>query len=168
MNPILSTLLAFAALALPPASRAESAKPAEATKPTGKTDEPAKPGKFKWYTSITAARKAAAEEKKPIFVLFTGSDWCPYCVKLEKEILSKKEFKTWATDKAILFIADAKGGSSKLSPSNRKLMKEYGAKGFPSVFITNAEGKAFGETGYTGATPEKYCKILDGMIASVK
>jgi len=144
----------------PLAVRAADATPAE------KPAAPVKHGKFKWYTSLKSARKAAAEEKKPIIMLFTGSDWCPYCIKLEKEILSQKEFKAWAPDHAILFIADAKGGPDKLAPENKKLMKEYGGNGFPSVIVTDADGKTLGKTGYVGGTPEAYCKSLDGIIAS--
>lgn len=137
---------------------------AEETKPTEKKEAPAKKGKFKWYTSMKQAQKAAAEEKKPIFALFTGSDWCPYCVKLEKEILSKKEFKEWATENAILYIADSKGGPGHLSSDGKKYMKEYGVKGYPTVIITDAEGKKIGRTGYSKVTPAAYCKSLDAMI----
>lgn len=143
--------------------RAES-KPVE--KAAEKT--PAKPGKFKWYTSVKQARKAAAEEKKPVFMLFTGSDWCPYCVKLEKEILSQKDFKDWATKNAILYIADAKGGPDKISAEGRKFMKEYGGRGFPTVVITDAEGKKIGQTGYLKKSPAEYAKMLDGIIAQGK
>jgi thioredoxin-related protein len=141
---------------------------AEETKPSEKKEAPAKKGKFKWYTSMKQARKAAAEEKKPIFALFTGSDWCPYCVKLEKEILSKKEFKDWATDNVILFIADSKGGPGNLKAEDGKLMKEYGGKGFPTVIITDAEGKKTGQTGYHKVSPAEYVKQLDGLIGAKK
>ena len=157
MKSLVALLAVVCAAALPLHPLRADDKPA--------TTAPAKAGKFKWYTSIKQARKAAAEEKKPVFTLFTGSDWCPYCIKLEKEVLAKPEFKEWAKTHAILYIADAKGGASKISAEGAKLMKEYGAKGFPTVVVTDAEGKALGKTGYTGAKPADYCKALDAIIA---
>lgn len=125
-------------------------------------------GSFKWYTNFEQAKKAAAKENKPIFVLFTGSDWCPYCVKLENEILKTSQFRKWARSKAILFIADAKGGAKNLSAEHRKLMMQFGGGGFPSIFITDPEGKAFGRTGYLKKKPAEYIQNLDAILASKK
>lgn len=157
-------ILTLALLATPFALRAEENAPA--AKPAEKTTEaPAKPGKFKWYTSIKAARKAAAEEKKPIIMLFTGSDWCPWCVKLEKEILSQKNFKEWAAGHAILYMADFPNGKPKIDEAgNRKLMKEYGASGFPSIIVTDSSGKKLGKTGYQKMKPAEYTKHLESII----
>ena len=49
--------------------------------------------KFRWGKSLKSAQKQAAETGLPIVLLFTGTSWCGFCVKLEKEILSKKDFK---------------------------------------------------------------------------
>src|SRR5688572_31835841 len=53
-----------------------------------------------WLTDIEAAKKKAAAENKPILALFTGSDWCPACIKWEKEVFSTADSKT--TRKPIL------------------------------------------------------------------
>jgi thioredoxin-related protein len=42
-----------------------------------------------WLTDFSAAKKKAKEENKPILMLFTGSDWCPWCIKWEKEAFSQ-------------------------------------------------------------------------------
>lgn len=148
------TLAAFAAL--PTARLHAEDKPAAA---------PAKVGKFKWYTSFTAAKKAAAEQKLPILVLFTGSDWCPYCIKFEKEVLSKKEFKSWAPSHVILYMADAKGGPEKLSSEGKKLMKEFGATGFPSLHLTDADGTNAKKL-LRGSDPKAFAKSVEDEIAS--
>lgn len=158
---LLSTHLAFAA------DTAKDTKPAE--KPEAKA--PAKVGKAKWHTSIEKARKQAAEEKKPIIMLFTGSDWCHWCIKLEKEILSQKEFKAWAGGNAVLFIADFPQGKKpgeKEMKQNRKLQGEYGVKGYPTIIVTDAEGKKLGQTGYQKMTPAEYTKHLEGFTGSAK
>ena len=37
-----------------------------------------------WMTDFAAAQKLAKETKKPMLVDFTGSDWCPWCIRLDK------------------------------------------------------------------------------------
>ena len=59
-----------------------------------------------WLTDYDQAVKTAKETKRPILMLFTGSDWCPYCVKLEKNVLSKTEFKKYAKDNLVLLYLD--------------------------------------------------------------
>ena len=49
--------------------------------------------KFRWGKSLKSAQKQAEETGLPIVLLFTGTSWCGFCIKLEKEILSKKDFK---------------------------------------------------------------------------
>ena len=55
-----------------------------------------------WLTDYQAAKKQAKEENKPILINFTGTDWCGWCIKIEKEIFSKEEFKTYAKENLIL------------------------------------------------------------------
>jgi preprotein translocase subunit SecA len=44
-----------------------------------------------------AALAKADYLQKDLLLLFTGSDWCPWCVKLDSQILSKEPFKQEAT-----------------------------------------------------------------------
>lgn len=72
------------------------------------SDKPAaKPGADgRWMTDVPAARRLAKETKRPILMLFTGSDWCPWCIKLERQITSTKSFKNWAADNVVLVYLD--------------------------------------------------------------
>ena len=160
MKKILPLLATLALIVVPSVTRADDTpvtKPAETT--------PATPAKFKWFTSIESARKAARAANKPILMLFTGSDWCPWCIKLEKEILSQKDFKTWATGHVVLYIADYTHHKPVVDKAgNDKLMKEYGVGGFPTIVITTAAGKKIGSSGYKKMTPAEYAKDLEGII----
>ncbi len=76
-----------------------------------------------------AVKARSVETGKPILANFTGSDWCPYCIKLEKEIFTTDEFKAWAKDNVILFEADYPKGKTlppALEEQNMKLAQEYG------------------------------------------
>ena len=48
---------------------------------------------LKWETDLPAAQAQAKKEKKMVLMDFTGSDWCGWCIKLNKEVFSTKEFQ---------------------------------------------------------------------------
>src|ERR1051326_1621983 len=59
-----------------------------------------------WLTDYSAAKKRAKDENKPILMLFTGSDWCPWGIKWEKEAFSKPEFQNYAKTNLVLLLVD--------------------------------------------------------------
>ena len=44
-----------------------------------------------WMTDFEAAKVKAKAENKPMLLSFTGSDWCPPCMALKKNVFQKKE-----------------------------------------------------------------------------
>ena len=52
-----------------------------------------------WQTDLMKAHDLSLTGKKPIFAFFTGSDWCGWCHKLQREVFAKPEFITWAKKK---------------------------------------------------------------------
>ena len=123
--------------------------------------------KEEWTTNFEAAKKTAAEKKAPILVDFSGSDWCGWCIKLDKEVFSQKEFKDFAKDNLVLFLADFPRRSSqdeKIKKQNEELMKKYGARGFPTVLLMDAEGLVFARTGYKAGGAASYVKHLKKLI----
>ena len=117
--------------------------------------------------NFAKAQKEAGELKQPIFALFTGSDWCPWCVKLHDEVLETKEFKKFAEDNLVLFEADfprTKDQPSDVKKQNKELSSKYGIQGFPTVLVLDAEGKQLGQTGYQAGGGEAYVKSLKTML----
>ena len=57
-----------------------------------------------WMTDLEAAKAKAAAENKAVLIDFTGSDWCGFCVRLRKDVLSKGEFKKFASKNLILLL----------------------------------------------------------------
>ena len=81
-----------------------------------------------WTEDFEAAKKLAAEEKKDLLMDFTGSDWCTYCIKLQKEVLSKPEFIATVPKSFVLVELDypqEKAQDEKIKAQNEKLQKEY-------------------------------------------
>ena len=54
-----------------------------------------------WHTDINKAIAISKKENKPMFLFFTGSDWCGWCIKLQKEVFKTPEFTAWAKDKVV-------------------------------------------------------------------
>lgn len=120
-----------------------------------------------WIDNFEQAQKEAEAFKQPIFAFFTGSDWCGWCVRLKKEALDTKEFEKFAADNLILFEADfprAKKISDKVKKQNDELASKYGVRGYPTVFLLDAEGKQLGRTGHKVGGAEAYVKHLKEML----
>lgn len=133
----------------------KESKPATAqpeTKPAVAADR-----KAKWLTKMEKAQEQATETGLPILVLFTGTTWCSYCIKLEKEVFSKPEFKTFADQNLVLLILDYGPGGEPSSKKDEKLAKDYGVTGYPTYFLIDATGKQLAKGGFhDGITPAKF------------
>ena len=122
-----------------------------------------------WLTDFDTAKQTANEENKKIILVFSGSDWCAPCIKLENEIWESEEFKTFANKNYILLRADfprrKKNALSKqMQAHNNKLAATYNQNGyFPLVVVINALGKTIGETGYSKTSPKNYINILESF-----
>ena len=49
-----------------------------------------------WLSDYNKAVDQAKADNKDILLDFTGSDWCPWCIRMDKEVLDTKEFKDYA------------------------------------------------------------------------
>lgn len=125
-----------------------------------------------WTDDLDAAKKQAAEEGKLLFVNFSGSDWCGWCIRLDNEVFSKKEFLDGAKDKFVLVFIDSPRDKNRLSEKgkarNKKLVDEYGVRGFPTVMILDEAGKPIAQTGYVRGGAKKYLQHLDELLEEQK
>ncbi|MFC5045704.1 thioredoxin family protein [Aquimarina hainanensis] len=119
-----------------------------------------------WYYDIEQAKDLAKENNKKIFLLFTGSDWCPPCIKLERRVLSDENFLTFADKHFIMVKADfPKKKKNRLSEKqeekNFKLAERYNKRmRFPVMLVLNEEGNVLGVTGYRKTSVERYMNLL--------
>lgn len=123
----------------------------------------AKPG---WLTDMKQAREQAKSAKKLILVDFTGSDWCGWCIKLDREVFSKPEFKEYAEKNLVLLEVDfprRKELTAVQKAHNMGLAEEYGVQGFPTIIVLNGDGKKVGELGYMPGGPSAFLAELDKL-----
>lgn len=114
-----------------------------------------------WFTGYREARAAALEKNLPMFLLFTGSDWCPWCMKLHEETLDTAKFRNFVKDRFVLVYLDFPQKSklpAVLEWQNQKLQERYQVEGFPTVIVTDPRGKVLGELSY--AEPDEFLKML--------
>ena len=126
-----------------------------------------------WLTDLAAAKKQAAEEKKPILMFFTGSDWCGWCRKLHEDVLDKDEFQKFAKDSVILLELDFPNSipqSDALKKQNKALGEKFKINGYPTMVLVASDGeKEISRTvGYDKELVSKLKKAVKKDSASAK
>ncbi len=122
-----------------------------------------------WKTDFKKASSAAKASGKYIMLDFSGSDWCGWCIKLEKEVFSREAFKDFAEKNLVCVLVDfprKKKQSGKLKQQNRDLSTKYGIRGYPTIIILSPDGEPVGKTGYLQGGPTNYVQHLNEIIES--
>ena len=119
-----------------------------------------------WTEDFAGAQTTAASESKDMLLDFTGSDWCGWCIKLVDEVFSKDAFKAYAKENLVLVELDYpknKPQSDEVKAQNAKLKDAYSIRGYPTIFLTDAKGRPYAQTGYKRGGPEAYIKHLEEL-----
>ncbi|MBI9020724.1 MAG: thioredoxin family protein [Verrucomicrobia bacterium] len=120
-----------------------------------------------WPTDFEKAKAEAAARNVPILIDFSGSDWCGWCIRLDKEVFSQPEFKAYASENLVLFLADfprRKPQSETIKKQNKQLSDQYGLQGYPTVLLLDANGKELARTGYRKGGPVAYVEHLKALL----
>lgn len=122
-----------------------------------------------WVTDFEKAKKQAFSDEKMIILVFSGSDWCVPCMKLEKEIWEAETFIDYADSNYVMLRADfPKRKKNRLPEAQQKhndmLAEKYNTTGaFPLVVVLDAEGNVLGRTGYKSIEPKAYIELLNSF-----
>lgn len=123
-----------------------------------------------WQTNFEKAKVIASKENKNIVLVFSGSDWCAPCMKLEKNIWMSDAFKTAAEKNWVIYKADfPKKKANQLAPElvaqNKELAEKYNKGGsFPLVVLLDPNGKVLGMTGFKNISAEEYIQLLHSFL----
>lgn len=129
-----------------------------------------------WHTDLTKATEISIKENKPMFLFFTGSDWCGWCIRLQNEVFKTPEFIKWAKENVVLVELDfprKKEQTEALRLQNAQLQQQLQVRGYPTVWFVSAsktaEAKvnlnALGNTGYVAGGPKVW---IDGANQIIK
>ena len=128
--------------------------------------ESGKKGELEWLTDVPQAQAIAKKENKHILLDFTGSDWCGWCIKLNKEVFSKSEFVEYAKKNLVLVEVDfprKKQLSTTQVKANDALQTKYDIEGYPTLVILDANGKLVGKMGYVPGGPKPFLAELEKL-----
>lgn len=120
-----------------------------------------------WYTNFEEAVSRAEQENKPLLLFFTGSEWCGWCKKLEKEALNTADFAKETAHRFIFVKLDFPlytSNSSELTNQNKALQKRYNIHGFPTIVLLDCKQKEIGQTGYRPGGAKKFAAHLLRMV----
>ena len=116
-----------------------------------------------WHTDLDKAAAISTKTKKPLLLFFTGSDWCGWCIKLQKEVLHTPEFDAWAKENVVLLELDFPRRvklDPKMAQQNAELQQAFKVRGYPTVWIVDlvpgankVNFSALGSTGYVAGGP---------------
>ena len=127
-----------------------------------------------WHTDVKEAISIGNKEHKPLLLFFTGSDWCGWCIRLQKEVLTTPEFAKWAKENVILVELDYPRRTPQtleIKKQNDELQQVFGIQGFPTVYFANGtekDGKVnfkgLGSTGYVAGGPVAWLAAANGIL----
>ena len=107
-----------------------------------------------------------------MLVKFTGSDWCPPCIKLDKEVFSKEAFKSGVEKDFVVVVLDyprKKKLPAAQTKTNKEVAKKYNLRSYPTVMLMDSQGKVFKSiSGYSGGGVEPYLKTLKSLLKARK
>jgi protein disulfide-isomerase len=130
--------------------------------------EAAGDGEANWHIDFEAAQAEAAASGKPLLLEFTGSDWCPPCMALNREVFSQDAFAAFADESLVLVKLDfprAKEQSEATVAQNEALAERFGIRGFPTIVLLSPEGEEIARTGFRRGGAASYVQHLRSLLA---
>lgn len=119
-----------------------------------------------------SAWNMAEHQNKPVLLYFSGSDWCPNCIRFEKTILSDSSFQTFISRNLILLRADFPQRlrlPEALARQNETLAGIYNKEGrFPAFVLVKPDRSEFVRIAYTKQHPEDFIALLQQKIKALK
>ena len=116
-----------------------------------------------WTTDYKKALADAKTGNKRVLLDFEGSDWCEWCVRLDKEVFSQAKFKDYAAKNLVLVQLDfpnSKPQSDAVKIQNEELRQKFGVEEFPTIVVLNGDGKKLGELHYVPGGPDAFLAEL--------
>jgi thioredoxin-related protein len=118
-------------------------------------------------TDFEEAAETARNSNRYMLLDFSGSDWCGWCIRLDKEVFGKKEFQKYAKENLACVLLDfprRKSLKKSLKEQNEALQRKYEVRGFPSVIVLSPKGDFVTKTGYREGGAAGYVKHLKQII----
>ena len=124
---------------------------------------PAFAGGPAWTTNYAQALTEAKASNKAILLAFTGPNWCPICLGMQKAVLHAPVLGSYAEKHLVLVLVDDPYNgpqSSALKKQNGRLDQKFNITFVPTFVILDANGKELGRAVDFEAGPADLIKVV--------
>ena len=123
----------------------------------------------KWTMDYDQGLELAQKKGLPVFLDFTGSDWCGWCIYMKKNVFNKPEWHQFANKNLSLITIDFPQNPetvpTRFKKRNQQLQMKYGVKGYPTYIILDSDGQSI--LGRLGASQGQKAKGFVKEITSI-
>jgi len=123
-----------------------------------------------WLTVLDQPMAKAQSSHKFVLLFFTGSDWCGWCKKFDREALSTPEFREYAQRNLVLVEIDfpeKTPQSDAIKKANAAWKERYKITGFPTLILLDSNFRALGrQGGYAKGGAKTFIAQLEQWKAS--
>ena len=118
---------------------------------------------LEWSEDLPAAAEQARQSNRYLLLNFSGSDWCGWCIKLDREVFSQPAFQEFAAQNLVPVLLDfpqRKSQPPALKARNERLMRQLNVQGFPTLLLFSPNGEFIDQLGYQPGGPELFIQSL--------
>jgi protein disulfide-isomerase len=112
-----------------------------------------------WTTDFDTAMDTAKADRLPLYLYFTGSTWCIWCKKMDREIHNQDAFRQKTVGKFHFVKIDLPAGAQP-NEKVKNLVDSYHIQGVPTVIILSPDGKELSRFRYQPISPDKYAEAV--------
>ena len=117
-----------------------------------------------WTEDYSAGLARARKEHKLLVLDFTGSDWCVWCQRTDREVFSTQKFKDYADQNLVLVKVDFPNSipqTDEVKAQNARLKDKYQIEGFPTLIVLDPSEKVVvKQVGYLEGGPDAFIAEL--------
>lgn len=123
-----------------------------------------------WTMDYAAALSLAEKQELPVFLNFTGSDWCVWCKHMQKAVFDTPEWKDYAEENLVLVTLDFPRNPARVPAEykrrNQLLQQQFGVQGYPTFIVLDHDGETvLGQLGASREiTPDQFIEQLQDLL----
>ncbi len=121
--------------------------------------------------SLELAEAKASLLKRPVLVLFTGLDWSPRSILLDKRLLEHAIIEKVIEDAFIPLLVDFPQRvklTPELQSTNLLLAERFGVTHFPTLIALDGQGRELGRLNFVDETVDSLKRTLEGWAEGAK
>lgn len=124
-------------------------------------------GQVNWFTNYTDAVAQAQQNHQYILLFFTGSDWCGWCQKMQKEVFQDPQFASSVGNKFVFVDVDFPQKTTlpnNIVQQNNALKQKYGIQGYPTIIILDSNQNYVAQAQYRPGGGQAYAQYLNQLV----